>query len=607
MKKNLLSTGIIVSSLLFCQCTIDNQWSEMPRDGMRPNGMDGSASGLIDLGELSSFSVEFDYSPLQESEVIPTDSDDPYYNEYIENNFSAQNTTSILFDNNDVVVENVVKGDTILTDGCDVVVKAHSKGLVLKVSGNTANGSLRIYSEKKFELLLSDATLTNPKGAAINIQNGNCFVQLVGTNKLADTSDASYNCYTEEDEKAVLFSEDDLRFAGSGSLVVSANNNLGKSGIATDDALFFRPGVAISVTASSYAGHGIKANDAIVVKGGTFNVMTEAAGKKAFTTDGIGLFEGGRVTAITRGGVDASVSTDLTGAACIKCDSTLTVKGGDLRLLSSGQGGKGISCDETIHIEGGNLYILTSGNMYGSSSNNRPEGGWGNNNSSSSDNTVSPKGIKGDKDVNITGGNIFVRTTGTNAEGIESKATLNIEGGNVAVSAYDDGLNAAKAINVSGGRVFSLSSGVGDGIDSNGSISVTGGVVIGIASAMGSEEGIDLENNTFTISDATVISIGGRMGMGMGARYDGHYVSSTISGEADQYVSLSEEDKPKVVFKLPRTYNQASLLISTPEMKGGTSYKLTYGAIPVGGKLWINLLEGVSSISSGTSVSLTAK
>lgn len=606
MKKDLF-TGIIVSSFLFCQCTTDNLWPEMPGGGMGPNEMGGSASGLIDLGELSNFKVEFDYSPLQESEVIPTGSDDPYYNEYIENNFSAQNTTSILFDNNNVVVENKVKGDTIIVEGCDVVVKAHSKGLVLKVSGKTDNGSLRIYSEKKFELLLSDVTLTNSNGAAINIQNGNCFVQLEGANKLSDNSDASYTSHTEEDEKAVFFSEDDLRFAGSGSLSVYANNKVGKSGIASDDALFFRPGIAVSVNASSSAGHGIKANDAVVVKGGVFNVQTEAAGKKAFTTDGIGSFAGGRITAITKGGVDASVTTDPTGAACIKSDSTLTVTGGELRLMSSGQGGKGISCDENIYIEGGSLYILTSGNMYGSSSNNRPGGGWGNNNTSSSDNTVSPKGIKGDKDVVITGGDIFVRTSGTNAEGIESKATLRIAGGNVAVSAYDDGLNASKAINVSGGRVFSLSSGEGDGIDSNGSISVTGGVVIGIASTMGSEEGIDLENSTFTISDATVISIGGRMGMGMGARYEGHYVSATISGDADQYVSLGEENKPMVVFKLPRTYKNASLLFSTPDMKGNNSYTLTYGSTPVGGELWINLLEGATSVSGGSSVSVTAK
>lgn len=244
--------------------------------------------------------------------------------------------------------------------------------------------------------------------------------------------------------------------------------------------------------------------------------------------------------------------------------------------------------------------------MYGtSSSNNMRPGGWGGNTSSNADTSVSPKGIKGDMDVVISGGNIFVRTSGTNGEGIESKATLSVKGGNVAISAYDDGMNAAKAIEVSGGRVFSVSNGVGDGIDSNGSISATGGVMIGIASTMGSEEGIDLENSTFTISNATVISIGGGMGGGMGARYSGHYVSTTLTGNAGTYVALTEGSTPLAVFQLPRTCNGVSLLLSSPKLNSGT-YTITSGAEPKGGQLWMNLYENATSVSGGTSASVKA-
>lgn len=618
MKKNIIFL-LPLFLLAISSCETENPWEEFQtgNGGFGPGGMQGGFPGdpggttsgaLIDLNILSSFTVEFDETSLNEKEVIPSDEADPNFGQYIENGFSPKNTTIIRFTDSGAEIDGVVEGDTITADGGHVLVKAYGKGLMLKVSGKTNDGSLRIYSDKKFSLHLSDASICNPAGAAINIQNGNCFVVLEGENALSDGSTAEYKKTNGEDEKAVFFSEKDLRFSGSGALQISATNAAGKSCLASDDALFFRPGIKVKMQAGVSAGHGAKANDAIVVRGGVFNIQVEGPGKKAFTSDGIGDFSGGRVTAITTGGVDTSDPTDLSGASCIKADSTLLISGGELHLKSTGQGGKGISCDQDILIEGGELYIITSGNMYGTSSNNnRPGGMWGGNSTSSSDDTVSPKGIKGDQDVTISGGIIYVRTSGTNAEGIESKATLCFSGGNTAVSAYDDGLNATKAINVSGGRVFAVSTGEGDGIDSNGSISATGGVMIGIASTMGSEEGIDLENSTFTISNATVLSIGGQMGggIGMGNRYDGHYISTSLSGEAGSYIALTDGSTPMLVFELPRTYSGASVLLSTPSLKSG-SYQLYNGTMPQGGSLWMNLYEGATSVSGGSSMTVKA-
>lgn len=607
--KILINLIFVFSVILIGSCTTDIPWNDFqpngdfgPGGGM-PGGQGGSMSGaLIDLDGLNSFTIDFDHTPLSENEELPADISDPYFNEYVENNFSAKETTSIRFTDNGAVIEGIVNGDTITSEGDHILVKAHNEGLVLKVSGKSENGSLRIYSDKKFELLLSDTQICNPEGAAINIQSGNCFVVLEGENILSDGSTAKYVKTNDEDEKAVFFSEDDLRFSGKGSLNITAVNSIGKSCLASDDALFFRPRIELQLKAGAKAGHGIKANDAIVVRGGVFNIQTEANGKKAITCDGLGHFAGGRITAITTGGVDNTVATDLSGSACIKTDSTLLITGGELRLKSTGQGGKGISCDQNIQIEGGDLYIITTGAMYGTSNDNRP--GWGGNNSSS-DNSVSPKGIKGDQGIIISGGNIFIRTSGTNAEGIESKATLSFTGGSTAVSAYDDGLNASKAINVSGGRVFSASNGVGDGIDSNGSISATGGVMIGIASTMGSEEGIDLENSTFTISNATVISIGGGMRGGMGSRYNGHYVSTSVNGEAGSCVALTDGQTPLLVFRLPHTCNGTNLLMSTPSLSTG-SYQLISNATAKGGTYWMNLLEGATSVSGGSSLTVQA-
>jgi len=594
---------LTVFSLAACDYKFGWDHDDYDYDSGMPGGMSGGSSGdLMTFDELSNFSVEVNTAALSEQENIPTDDTDEYFNEYIENNFSQKNTTSIVFNGtSDAKVTGVVSGDTVNINKGNVEVHAHSKGLTIKVSGSTSNGSLKIYSEKKFSLELQDADITNTEGSAINIQNGNCFLVVNGTNTLSDASDATYSHPETEDMKAVLFSEDDIRISGSGSLSVTANNKVGKSAISCDDAIFIRPNTNIRVISKESAGNGIKVNENLVIKGGVLNVETSAAGSKGLSSDAYMTIEGGRTTVITTGGVDKSNSSDPSGCAAIKCDTTLNIKGGELHLKSTGQGGKGISGDETINISGGKVYVITEGNQYGTSSSSMGgPGGWGQ--SSSSSNSVSPKGIRCDKNINISGGDIFVRTNGSNAEGIESKATLTFSGGNTAALAYDDGFNA-KEINISGGKALAISSGNCDGMDSNGTITATGGVLIGVASTLNSEDGIDCES-TFTIQNATVIGLSAG-GMGSG-RVSGSYIYTTISGSAKDYVSLCDGSDPLVTFQLPRTYNSGRLLLGAPSLKSG-SYTLRTGITLSGGTLWMNYLDGCKSISGGSSTSVTSK
>lgn len=597
---------VLATILLFTSCNYfqdeNDDWYNNG-NGM-PGGMNGGSSGdLITFDELSNFSVELNTAALTEQENIPTNETDVSYNEYVENNFSPKNTTSIVFNGTeDAKVTSIVSGDTINVNKGNVEVHAHSKGLTISVSGSTSNGSLKIYSEKKFKMDLQDASITSTEGSAINIQNGNCFLVLSGKNTLSDASDAAYSHPETEDMKAVLFSEDDLRISGSGSLSVTANNKVGKGAISCDDAIFIRPNTNIQICSKESAGNGIKANEGITVKGGVLNIETSGKGSKGLSSDADMTIDGGRTTIITSGGVDTSVTNDPSGCAAIKCDSTLYVNGGELRLKSTGQGGKGISADEAINITGGKIYIITEGSQYGTSSSSGfgGMGGWGQ--SSSSSNSVSPKGIRCDKDITISGGDIFVRTNGSNAEGIESKATLTFSGGNTAALAYDDGFNA-KTINISGGKALAISSGNCDGMDSNGTISATGGVLIGIASTLNSEDGIDCES-TFTINNATVIGLSSG-GMGAG-RISGSYIYTTITGNAKDYVSLCNGNDPLVTFLLPRTYNSGRLLLGAPSLKSG-SYSLISGVTPSGGNLWMNYLEGCNSVSGGKSTSVTSK
>jgi len=600
-KSSITILSAIVAASMLSSCINDfaqERWDE----GNIPGANSSTSGDIADFGELSSFTVEFNTSPLTETETIPSDETDTYYNEYIENNFSQKNVTEITFNGtSDATVSGLVKGDTINVSKGHVEVHSHAKGLTLRVSGTTTDGSLKIYSEKKFSLELSDAQITNPSGSAINIQNGNCFVVLKGSNILADGSSATYTHPDDEDEKAVFFSEDDLRFSGTGMLSVNADNQLGKECISSDDAIFVRPNTNLLLTSGKSAGSGMKANDAIVVKGGVLNIETAAKASKGLSSDSYMLIDGGRTTIITTGGVDVTNASDPSGCAAIRCDSILDIKSGELRLKSTGQGGKGISSDIAVNIAGGQLYIITEGSQYGTSaSSTNPWGGWGSSQSSSE--TVSPKGIRCDQDITISGGDIMIRTYGTNGEGIESKTTLTFSGGNTAVLAYDDGFNA-KTINISGGKALAVSTGNCDGIDSNGTINATGGVLIGVASNLNSEDGIDTES-TLTVTNATVIGLSlGGMGFG---RVNGNYISTTVSGNRGDYVSLCDGDTPLVTFWLPRSYNNGKLIISTPTMKAG-SYTLKTAVTTQGGSLWMNLLENPTSIAGGTSASVTAR
>ena len=100
--------------------------------------------------------------------------------EFIASSFTAATTTTVTFsESGGATVDNPLSGDTYSVSGNYVIATLASSGTVLKLSGTASNGAILITSEKKFELNLSDLTLSNPGGAAINIQNGNCFLTLV--------------------------------------------------------------------------------------------------------------------------------------------------------------------------------------------------------------------------------------------------------------------------------------------------------------------------------------------------------------------------------------------------------------------------------------------
>ncbi|MBQ4445137.1 MAG: carbohydrate-binding domain-containing protein, partial [Prevotella sp.] len=339
MMKRLAYLIMILSAGIFFSCTTENEWDDYfsvdeninmggNGGGMMPGGTASSGTALTTT--LGTFDVTIDTSALTETETIPG-STDTYYEDYVET-YTPTTTIKIAYNGNSATVSGEAEGVTITKDGADVTVNSTVKNIAYELSGTTSDGSFKIYSEKKFEVILNGVDITNPTGAAINNQGKRMYVVVKDgtTNKLTDGS--SYTMVDNEDMKGTLFSEGKLAFSGSGTLSVYSN---AKNGIVSDDYVFIRPNTNIYV--KSTTNHGIKANDGVIIRGGVVNVEVSADAAKGINTDGFIQIEGGRVTAITSGGSSYDdEDKEYKGCAGIKSDSIFVISGGEVNVKSTG-------------------------------------------------------------------------------------------------------------------------------------------------------------------------------------------------------------------------------------------------------------------------------
>lgn len=554
-------------------CATDDDWQGM-MPGI-PGNVAGEGGANASIGELTSFTIAVDSTTMAEDETIDTNDED-----YIENNSFAQ-IVYVKYNGDEVSVTGNTEGVTIVTDGAHVIATATAKVRYV-LSGTTNDGSLKLYGEKKLAITLSGVTINNPNGAAINNQcKKRTYVTLAdGTlNTLRDGS--TYTMTDGEDMKATLFSEGKLLFDGKGKLRVYANC---KAGITSDDYVLFRPGNNIYIR--STVGNGVKANDAILVRGGVINIEASAAGAKGLSSDALVQIDGGRTTVITTGDSEwDSEDKDLSSSAGIKADSACNINGGTICLMSTGKGGKGINCDDVLTINNGTLNVITTGtrHTYGNT-------------------RTSPKGIKSDKLLAINGGNLRIRTTGgEGAEAIESKTQVSIAGGTVEAYAYDDVINGKNDVTVSGGSVFCYSSN-NDGVDSNGTLNIKGGLIVACGTTQ-PEDAFDTDNGTFTITAGTAIGIGG--GSSTPSTSTSTQPVLLVGGNSissGTYVAVAGNTGNNIMaFKVPRAYSQYTLLVTSPSLTKGGKCTITTGATVSGGTDFDGLVTG-ATVSGGTTI-----
>jgi len=472
---------MILAALAACSAG-DNYDDDYGFYGM-PGGGDmlgGSGTVTAGSGELAEFTVDIDRTTAEPQSTATPCYDDATEDPLTENTFGTR--VSIDLSNPTAKTENGV--EVTVNGGHITANHGTQKGICYVLTGSTDNGSFTVVGDKKYEVLMTDVSITNPDSAALNLLSGKrAFIVTAGTNKITDGTTS------KNSHKGALYCKGKLLFNGDGKLEVYGNYN---NAIHSADYIVFNTGN--NVYAKSTANHGIKTNDGVFINGGVLNVEVSAAAAKGINSESDIMVNGGRTTVITTGnGQWDTEDLECKGASGIKTDSVFTMNGGELWLKSTGSGGKGINADREAYFYGGSTYIITEGGQF-----------------KQNNDTSSPKGIKVDGDLDINGGRIWVRTTGYNGEGIETKSTMNVTGGEVACYTYDDALNSSGDMTISGGYIYAQARN-NDGIDANGNCYIKGGLVMAV-SAGGPEVAIDANTEggkKLYVQGGTIIALGG--------------------------------------------------------------------------------------------------
>ena len=211
--------------------------------------------------------------------------------------------------------------------------------VVYELTGTSADGSFFMEGEYKATLVLNNLTLTNQRGAAIDIQNGKRIkVQLPDgtTTALVDGAGGTH--------KACFFVNGHPEFCGGGALVLTGNT---KHAFSSDEYTLIEPGFG-SITVNKAVGDGLNIEQYLRMQGGSISI-------KGVQGDGIDVKvtndpldeENGNIF-IEAGNIDLTVSAD--DVKGIKCDNAMTITGGSITALVSGLGTKGISTGTDLII-----------------------------------------------------------------------------------------------------------------------------------------------------------------------------------------------------------------------------------------------------------------
>ncbi len=243
------------------------------------------------------------------------------------------------------------------------------------LAGTSTDGEFYMEGSYKATLDLRGLTLTNPSGAAINIQNGkriNVSAKLGTVNTITDgtggTQKGAFVCkgHTEFKGKGELnvygrtahavWSKEYVEVKNLTLNILSAvgdgiNCNqyfLMESGTLTikgvgDD------GIQVSYKDEEAEREDDDSSEATIL-GGTLTITTTANGAKAIKAESDITMMGGLLT-ITQSGKPTTDGTDYSYVSAVKADRDINILGGTVTINNAAMGGRGLSADGTVTID----------------------------------------------------------------------------------------------------------------------------------------------------------------------------------------------------------------------------------------------------------------
>lgn len=380
----------------------------------------------ISLSVLIAFAFYGCTGKLTETESLVFDS----------KNQTTQVTTQTQNTENEGSISDTVKIDTyIILNNEDTTIKGDgaafnnstltiTKSGTYSLKGTLSDGSVYVNCNSgKVKLYLDSVTIHSTKTAPIFIENSPGEAQIIladgSENKLSDNADRTVDESTDY-ATATIYSKDDLQIMGNGSLEINAEFNKGV--FSKNDIKIC--GGNLSITSADDA---IRGKDSLTVLSGNLNINSGADGLR-------------------------------TNGEAEKGD--ITISGGNITISSTLDG---IQATGSVLVSGGNISLTTAGGSTEITA-STPQGGFGfkdhgtrpqamhpeSSNSETIDNTPSTKGIKADKDIEISGGSFAINSFD---DAIHADDDLEISGGTFEIKTNDDGIHCENELEIKGGSI----------------------------------------------------------------------------------------------------------------------------------------------------------
>lgn len=518
---------------------------------------------------------------------------------------------SDLLDATAPVQETNEKGDTdIILNGSEVTVNgggADFDGKTIMIdrpgtymlSGTLNDGRILVRAQgEDVVLILNGVNITCSDSAPLYIYKAaSVTLVLNGTTENVFTDGSAYNygleycTELEGDPDACIYSKADLIVRGTGNLTVNGNF---KNGITSKDTLKII-NTNVSVTA---ANNGINGKDNLTIQNSTVNVAAGGDGLRSTqdTDPALGwadFVDSNIFISASGDGVQTETAVSVTN-----CSISIKTGNGSDSAVTDGTSCKGIKCNQGYAIiHSGNLLFDTQDDAFNIVGDLTVNGGTLNI-------ATGDDALHSDANLIINDGMVVVTTCN---EGLEAM-TVELNGGSTYITAKDDGINTAGGageqgfdgmmnpmasssdnyVRISGG--YTVIDAQGDGVDSNGSIYMTDGTLIVNGPTSGGDGAIDYGGD-FYLDGGLLIATGSAMM----AQAPDNPTQYTIAANLDKTVGAGtcisvEGGGESFVFCVSKDIQ--NVVFSSPMLKQGTEYTISYGGKYSGGTVTDGICEG---------------